>query len=131
MGSEMCIRDRSPIVFGSADAVSSAKGSHKMDAQAGFHLSPQVLSGGEDVWNELGDGFTLINLNGSDSEPWEHAANALAIPLKSVSDHSDKLRNAWKADLLLVRPDQFVAWTGKTSENAERVLAKVVGRKTS
>ena len=38
----------------------SAVGSHAFAARAGHHLAPQPLSSGRNVFEELGDGFTLL-----------------------------------------------------------------------
>jgi hypothetical protein len=77
----------SPIVWGSPDSVSSAIGSHAYAARAGHHLTPQPLSSGKNVYQELGRGFTLIDLGASQGAPaFEHAAAKLGVPLKVIRD---------------------------------------------
>jgi hypothetical protein len=50
------------------------------------------------------------------------------VPLRVVdlSAHA-RLRELCGADLVLVRPDQHVAWRGEQVEDAEALLAEVTG----
>ena len=118
----------SPIVAGPAGAVSSAIGSHTYPARPGFHLSPQPLSSGKNVFEELGEGFTLLDF-GSDgaSSAFAAAARELGIPLKVIGDSAAGGREKYQASLVLVRPDQFVAWAGETAD-AGQVLRRAAGR---
>lgn len=104
----------SPLVFGEDGAKSSAKGVHSFVARAGHHLAPQPLPDGEDLWDELGDGFTLLNLSGDGdlSQSFREAASSLGVPLEILTLPQGYLRSAYQADAILVRPDQFVAWAG-------------------
>jgi 2-polyprenyl-6-methoxyphenol hydroxylase-like FAD-dependent oxidoreductase len=117
----------SPIVFGPAGATSGAIGSHAYAARAGHHLTPQLLSSGRNVFEELGGGFTLIDL-GSDNAAlaFEKAASELHVPLKVIRDSATDGREKFQSRLILVRPDQFVAWTGDSAEPAT-VLKRAVG----
>ncbi len=76
----------SPVVEGPQGASCSIHGEHSFIARAGHHLAPKVLSTGRNVFEELGDGFTLLALD-ADSAPIEHAAKSLNIPLKVIRDH--------------------------------------------
>ena len=60
----------------------SALGSHAFAARAGHHLAPQPLSSGRNVFEELGDGFTLLSLDGDDTicRAFETAAEQMRIP---------------------------------------------------
>jgi hypothetical protein len=50
------------------------------------------------------------------------------MPLKVIRDSFADERAAYEAQLILVRPDQYVVWTGnRAPENADAVVAKVVG----
>jgi hypothetical protein len=122
----------SPIVFGPRGAASSAIGSHRYEAQAGFHLTPQPLSSGSNIYEELGEGFSLIDLAGGNAGPaFAQAAAELHIPLKVIKDSVAGGREKYQASVILVRPDQFVAWssekwTGGKAE-AARVLRRAAG----
>jgi 4-hydroxyisophthalate hydroxylase len=118
----------SPIVFGPAGAVSSAIGSHAYAARAGHHLAPQPLSSGRNIFEDLGQGFTLITLGASETAAaFETAASRLGVPLKVIRDSAADGREKYGSRLILVRPDQFVAWAGDDAEPAQ-VLQRAVGK---
>lgn len=117
----------SQIVFGPPDGKTTAHGVHILKARAGHHLSPQVLSNGRNVFEELGRNFTLLAL-GADSGDFEQAARARRVPLKIVHDSTSAARDNYGALLILVRPDQHVAWTGETASDADAIMQKVTGQ---
>ena len=121
----------SPVVVGPPGGVISAHGEHTFAARAGHHLPPQQLSSGRNVFEELGRGFTLLAW---DADPaavtaFEHAAEASGTPLTVVRDSFADGRAAYGARLILVRPDQFVAWVGdEAPKDPETILRTVTGR---
>jgi hypothetical protein len=93
-------------------------------------LTPRQLASGRNVFEELGEGFCLIDLGSPAAmvRDFEKAAEDLRIPLKVISDPSAESRDFYKAGLVLVRPDQFVAWTSAAeSVDASAVLKRAVG----
>jgi 4-hydroxyisophthalate hydroxylase len=117
----------SPIVWGLAGAASGAIGSHAYAARAGHHLAPQVLTGGRNIFEALGHGFTLIDLGASEAvSRFARAAAELRVPLKLVSDSPVDGREKYQSRLILVRPDQFVAWAGDDADPAE-LLRRAIG----
>src|SRR5262249_56481422 len=74
----------SSIVFGPPDGASSARGAHTFKARAGHHLPPQLLSSGRNVFEELGNDFTLLAFDITDTAEMAFAlaAKALQMPLK-------------------------------------------------
>lgn len=120
----------SPIVFGPQGGASSAVGSHAFAARAGHHLAPQLLSSGNSVFEELGTGFTLIDFGApSVAAAFQRAAAELGIPFKLITDSAADGREKYKARLILVRPDQFVAWAGDEADiDAAAVLRRATGR---
>ena len=119
--------EASEIVFGPSGGKTTAHGVHTIRARAGHHLSPQLRSNGRNVFEELGRNFTLLAL-GSDSGDFERAARARRVPLKIVQDKGASARDNYSASLILVRPDQHVAWTGETTSDADAILQKVTGQ---
>lgn len=123
----------SPVVDGPRGGVCSALGTHQFTARAGHHLAPQALSSGRQLHEDLGAGLTLLGL---DADPvtvadFKTSAAALGIPLTIILDSRDGGRERYGASLVLVRPDQFVAWTGgqaATDTDAAAILKQVTGR---
>jgi hypothetical protein len=93
-----------------------------------------VLSSGANIFERLADGFTLIALGG-DQDPaaaFRAAATDLGTPLQVIADTLDGQRAAYGQRLILVRPDQYVAWTGNDPPaDATAVLRKAVGAAAS
>jgi len=121
----------SSIVFGPPDAASSARGAHTFKARAGHHLPPQLLSSGRNVFEELGNDFTLLAFDITDTAEMAFAlaAKALQMPLKIVRDSYDQGRCAFEAKFLLVRPDRYVAWTANDMPSDPiAILAKAIAR---
>jgi 4-hydroxyisophthalate hydroxylase len=120
----------SPIAFGAPGAETNAKGKHTFKAQAGHHLAPQTLSSGRNIFEELGDGFSLIALDAADATvaAFVQAVEAMTIPLQVIRDTFADMRTAYEAKLILVRPDHFVAWcANEAPENARAILGKTIG----
>ncbi len=108
----------------------SAIGSHEFTARPGHHLAPQPLSPGRNVFEELGDGFTLLDFGSSGTlmPEFKGAAEALRIPLKIISDTRADGRERYGASLILVRPDQFVAWASDGMDGSPAdILIRAVG----
>jgi hypothetical protein len=103
-------------------------------ARAGHHLAPQPLSCGRNVFEELGAGFTLLALDADEAavQAFEQAARSLAIPLKVIRDTGRggrEAQEAYQSRLILVRPDQYVVWTGdRRPDDATRLRGRVAGR---
>ncbi len=120
----------SPIVWGPPDSRCNAVGSHRFKARAGHHLAPQPLTAGHNVFEELGEGFTLLGFDADAGmlSDFERSAKALRIPLKVVRDSRTNGRERYEAALVLVRPDQFVAWASDDKRvNATEILKRVTG----
>ena len=120
----------SSIVWGPPGSTCSAKGSHSFAAQPGHHLAPQPLSSGHNVFDELGRGFTLIDLGATAAfaDAFERAAERLSIPLALIRDTAAHGRERYAASLILVRPDQFIAWASSDArDNPEAILGRAVG----
>jgi hypothetical protein len=107
----------SPIVWRAASepGVCSAKGSHRFDARVGHHLAPAKLDSGGNVYEALGAGFTLLALgaHADAARAFRDAATALGVPLTVLEVPACGEAARYQADLVLVRPDQFVAWSAR------------------
>jgi hypothetical protein len=119
----------SPVVFGPPGGKSGAHGDHSFIARAGHHLAPQLLSSGQSIFEELGSDFTLLAFDAAadDVRRLDEAAKARGVPLKIIRDTRSGEREAYGCKLILVRPDQFVAWCGDTLRDADALIAQVAG----
>jgi len=123
--------EASPIVVGLPGGTTSAHGDHSFKARPGHHLAPQPLSSGRNVFEELGRGFTLLALDAAaeDVERIKRAADVCGVPLTIVRDSRAGGRENYEAKLILVRPDQFVAFAGAAApEDAEALMRRVSGQ---
>jgi hypothetical protein len=83
------------------------------------------------VFEELGRGYTLIALDApkTDVEALRQAAAAQGVPFKVVADTYAGGRKEYGCRMILVRPDQFIAWTGDAGPaDAPALMSKVAGR---
>jgi hypothetical protein len=121
----------SAVIAGPPGGKITAHGTHTYKARAGHHLPPQSLSSGRNVFEELGQGFALLAFDAADADvkAFEQAAASLNIPFKVIRDSAAGGREAYEAQLILVRPDQYVVWTGEHAPADVRALmAKTTGR---
>jgi len=120
----------SPIVWGPAGSICGVHGRHAFEARAGHHLAPVLLSSGHSTFEQLGRGYTLIALT-KDRRPvaaFQDAASVLRIPLRVLTDTFEDERTAYGCRFILVRPDQYVAWTGNDiPADPTSLLRRVVG----
>lgn len=122
----------STVVWGSEGRASSAKGSHRFDARAGHHLAPAAQSFGKNIYDQLGAGFTLLVIGAPTPavEAFRDAAAALSFPLTIVMADGAGEAARYGAKLVLVRPDQFVAWAADavSQDETRRVLSVASGQ---
>jgi 2-polyprenyl-6-methoxyphenol hydroxylase-like FAD-dependent oxidoreductase len=120
----------SPIVLGPPDGKCSVYSKHSYVAQAGHHLTPQLLSDGRSTFDALGTNFTLFAFDAPEGAvaPFVSAAKDHEVPLTVVLDPFEAGRAAYESRLILVRPDQYIAWTGDVAPpDAEAVVRRVAG----
>ena len=83
------------------------------------------------MFEELGAGFTLLALDADAVAvtAFERSAEALRVPLHVVRDTFSDGREAYERQLILVRPDQFIAWTGnELPAQPSALLERVTGQ---
>ncbi|MGI8446279.1 MAG: FAD-dependent monooxygenase [Streptosporangiaceae bacterium] len=93
---------------------------------AGALLPHAWLDSGRSLYDELGDGFTLLRTQrGVPADAITAAARARGVPLKVLDLGGRALRGA---ALVLVRPDNYVAWTGdRGPDSADDLIDRVRG----
>ena len=98
-------------------------------AHPGARLPHAWLPDGSSVYDLLGEEFTVLQLTlDADPRPLLEAASARGVPVRALDLSSvPRLRELYAAELLLVRPDQHVAWRGEAVEDPDALLAEVTG----
>lgn len=89
---------------------------------------------GSSLFDRLGPGFTLVRVNAPDLDtgPLEHAATARGVPLAVVDVSHPDADALYGRSLLLVRPDQYIAWRGDAlPANVDGLVARVTGHATT
>lgn len=88
------------------------------------------LEDGRSLFDTFHSEWTLLAL-GPDApatEGFTSAARALSTDLRVVHMPQAHLRELYEAPLVLIRPDQIVAWRGAGADDAQQVLSLVTGR---
>ena len=88
------------------------------------------LDSGEPIFDRFGRGFTLLDFSGSQTDEIEAAAAAVGLPLDVVRIDDEHAASLYERPLVLVRPDQIVAWRGDANAlqgEALNILNKVRG----
>ncbi|WP_197277037.1 FAD-dependent monooxygenase [Sphingomonas profundi] len=95
----------------------------------GARLPHMFLKDGAAIHDKLGLFFTLVVLDDTEPCGFEQAAEELGVPLTILRLNQPELRSIYERNLLLVRPDQHVAWRGDAPpDDAKGVLRHVTGR---
>ena len=92
-------------------------------------LAPHAwLSDGSSLYDRFGLGYTLLRIDGEAGETAAIAASAAkaGVTLAVVDLREEDLGSLYGAPLALVRPDQYVAWRG-TSTDAQGLFQTVSG----
>ncbi|MDQ7905674.1 FAD-dependent monooxygenase [Phytohabitans sp. ZYX-F-186] len=91
------------------------------------------LADGSQLFDRLGLELTLVDLTDDDAgRPLVDAARERGIPMAHLVTTDPAVRARWDHPLVLVRPDQHVAWrSGAAPDDWDTVLDLVTGRKTT
>ncbi|MDH3738237.1 MAG: FAD-dependent oxidoreductase [Alphaproteobacteria bacterium] len=82
------------------------------------------------LFDIFGTGFTLLRLGDAtaDGDSLATAATARGVPLSVVTITDSNVRDLYERDLVLVRPDQHIAWRGNTDPaDPDGLIAQVIG----
>ncbi len=88
------------------------------------------LSGGAQLFDRFGPGFTLVDLSGREAgAPLARDATRRGIPMAYLPLDDAAVRACWERELVLVRPDQHAAWRADTpADDWSAVLDRVTGQ---
>jgi 2-polyprenyl-6-methoxyphenol hydroxylase-like FAD-dependent oxidoreductase len=83
---------------------------------------------GDSIYDVLGLGFTLLAFGGADTRALEAAAAQRHVPLTVLRLDDAEARGLYERDLVLIRPDQHVAWRGNALPgDCAALLARITG----
>ena len=97
----------------------------------GARLPHVWLSDGAALHDRLGPGYTLLRLGGTqaDTSSLERSFREMHAPLEVLDVASERPRDIYQFDLLLVRPDLHVVWRGnRLPPDAAKITLVATGR---
>jgi 2-polyprenyl-6-methoxyphenol hydroxylase-like FAD-dependent oxidoreductase len=87
------------------------------------------LEDGASLYDRLGFDFTLLQLGETPGQSLVETAAALAVPLSVLTLDTPGARELYAADLVLIRPDQIVAWRGdQVPDDPTALWRRLVGK---
>jgi hypothetical protein len=121
----------SPIIWpDGTDPPPFELGKYTPSTTPGCRLPHLWLRDGQALFDILGSGFTLLTV-GTDAETDVEAlvdsAARRFIPLTVATIDEPEVARLLSAPLILVRPDQHIAWRGQRLPDAEALLDRVTG----
>ena len=126
--------DASPVVIHDTEPPSDDLVDYRPSSVPGGR-APHVWIGagrgaGDSLFDRLGPGFTVLRL-GPRSPNADGLLAAFAergVPVKALDVQSPAARDLYERDIVVVRPDQHVAWRGNADPpDAADVVARVTG----
>jgi 2-polyprenyl-6-methoxyphenol hydroxylase-like FAD-dependent oxidoreductase len=126
--------DGSPIIASDEAAPTDSIVQYIPTGQPGGRAPHSWLGSGRDfgdsLYDRLGNGFTLLRLGPkpTDGADLAEAAKKSGVPLDILDVADAATRDLYGADLVLIRPDQHIAWRGaKSPGDASKIVARVIG----
>ena len=126
--------DDSPVIAADSSGTASsgppaptANDTYLPSAAPGGRL-PHFRPDGTSLYDRLGSEFSLVgDLTQAAASAFAKAAATLGVPLELVGVDASACAGHFAASLVLVRPDQHVAWRGDQAADAEQVLRTATG----
>ena len=125
--------DRSPIiVYDGATPPAYTMGEFTPSTVPGCRAPHVALGEGRSLYDALGPGYTLLRSDPSVRvEPLQQAAHLARVPLALVDIEPAQARE-YDCKLVLVRPDQHVAWRGDSlPKDIDAMLAVLRGARVA
>jgi 2-polyprenyl-6-methoxyphenol hydroxylase-like FAD-dependent oxidoreductase len=107
--------DTSPVIcHESHTAPADHMDAYMPSTRPGARPPSLFLKDGQAIFDLLGRGFTLLRFDDIDVDAFVAAAADRGMPLKVVDIRDEHARALYQRDLVLVRPDQHIAWRATT-----------------
>lgn len=119
----------SPIIAGDGtEPPPDAANQYVPSACPGGRAPHLWLSAEQSLYDVLGFEWTLLRLSrNAAGKGMATVAASAGLQLKVVDLPRDDLRDLYQADLVLIRPDQIVAWRGNSDQAAPTIIRRVLG----
>lgn len=124
--------DGSPVVFEGGTPPPDSITQYQPSGVPGGRAPHLWTNDDMSLYDRFGRDFTLLRLNAdARTDDWIALAQAKGVPF-AVLDLSadrciDQARELYEADLVLIRPDQYVTWRGDDRTDPSGVLSRVLG----
>jgi 2-polyprenyl-6-methoxyphenol hydroxylase-like FAD-dependent oxidoreductase len=122
--------DVSPVIVDDGTPPLPESQQYEPTTRPGARLPHMWLRDGSSLYDRLGSGLSLLRLrDGIDVAPFIESAAVRSVPLLVLDLRDQALEKIYGTSLLLVRPDQHVAWRGASVDRptAEDVIDRVCG----
>lgn len=123
--------DMSPVIaFDGSPIPPDSANSYIPTAAPGGRAPHAWLDDSQSLFDLFGFEWTLLRLGESapSAKSLLTAAAAAGMPLAIVHVQSNILQPLYEAPLVLIRPDQIIAWRGTNDRDAIQVIARVLGK---
>ncbi len=120
----------SPVIVDDGTPPLPESQEYEQTARPGARLPHLWLPDGASLYDRLGNGMSLLRLrDDANVTPLVEATAARGVPLTVIELRGQELEERYGASLLLVRPDQHVAWRGTSVDRsaAEAIIDRVRG----
>lgn len=87
------------------------------------------LDESKSLYDLFGFDWTLLSFGGNatEADKFVDTAAAFGLPLKKLEVVQEDIAELYRSNLVLIRPDQIVAWRGDDSNDAEAVISSILG----
>ncbi|MGV0960877.1 MAG: FAD-dependent oxidoreductase [Limnohabitans sp.] len=123
--------DGSPIILGDGSTAPPDAANHYVPCATPGGRPPHAwLPDGRSLYDTFNFEWTLLSLGPQppDARAFEQSAQAMGLDLKVVHHASAEILALYEAALVLIRPDQIVAWRGHDAQQAPSILSQVLGQ---
>jgi 2-polyprenyl-6-methoxyphenol hydroxylase-like FAD-dependent oxidoreductase len=118
----------SPIVVSDGSELPPLEyGDYRPSSVPGCRAPHVWLDDGSSLFDHFGSGFCLLKLDpAAEGAPIERAAGNVGMPLKILEFDNHSIRALYERALVLIRPDQHVAWRGDAPPSDCAALINIV-----
>ncbi|MDR6855639.1 FAD-dependent oxidoreductase [Variovorax guangxiensis] len=122
--------DRSPVIVADGTAAPPDEPNRYVPTACPGGRPPHAwLEDGRSLFDLFGRDWTVLALGSEppDTAPFEALARVRGLDLRVVRLPQPSLRALYESPLVLIRPDQIVAWRGSSAEGAQTVFDQALG----